>query len=131
MNLLLDTHIFLWYIANDARLDSGVRREIQQPENHVYLSAVSIWECLVKNRLGKLPLPAQPAEYLLLQRKRHLIDALSLDEGSVSQLAKLPDLHRDPFDRMLICQAIEHNLTLVTVDEAVKQYPVAVFQSIP
>nr|WP_295543361.1 type II toxin-antitoxin system VapC family toxin [uncultured Thiohalocapsa sp.] len=84
-------------------------------------------EALVKYRLGKLPLPASPHIYLPEQRRRHRIETLPLDEPSVARLAGLPDLHRDPFDRMLVCQALEHGLTLATVDPAVRAYPVPVW----
>lgn len=124
MNLLLDTHIFLWYLNNDPRLDPATQRAIRQPESRVWVSAISLWECLVKHRLGKLPLPDRPEEYLSRSRQRHGFDPLSLDEASVLRLGHLPDLHRDPFDRMLICQALEHDLVLVTEDEAIIQYPV-------
>jgi PIN domain nuclease of toxin-antitoxin system len=126
MRLLLDTHIFLWYITGDARLADEIRELIRQPENEVYLSVVSLWEVIVKYQLGKLPLPQPPEKYLPLQRERHLISSLPLNEASVSHLAKLPSLHRDPFDRMLICQAVEHGLTIVTVDEVISSYPVLV-----
>jgi PIN domain nuclease of toxin-antitoxin system len=93
----------------------------------VFLSPVSLWEALVKYRLGKLPLPENPEVYLPRQCRLHQIDSLPLDEASVQHLASLPDLHRDPFDRMLICQALEHGLTLATVDAAIKSYPVNTF----
>lgn len=128
MRLLLDTHVFLWYISKDRRLDPALERAIRQPENQVFLSSVSVWECLVKHQLGKLPLPAPSEDYLSFQRQRHAIETLAVDEASVRHLTKLPVLHRDPFDRMLICQAIEHALTLATVDRAITQYPVATFQ---
>lgn len=125
MKLLLDTHIFLWYIAARPSLNTDTRDLIRDPDHQVYLSPVSLWETLVKHRLGKLSLPEQPEIYLSRQRARHGIDSLALDEASVQRLASLPSYHRDPFDRMLICQALEHDLTLVTVDEAILQYPVA------
>ena len=84
---------------------------------------VSLWEALVKHRLGKLPLPYPPETYLPTQRIRHQMASLPLDEASVCQLATLPSVHRDPFDRMLICQAIEHVLTIVTVDPVFEAYP--------
>lgn len=124
MRLLLDTHIFLWYVGNDARLSKPTAAAIRNPDSHVYLSSVSIWECLVKSRLGKLPLPESPEIYLPRQRERHAISSLPLDEPSVCRLSSLPDLHRDPFDRMLICQALAHDLTLVTVDQAMQGYAV-------
>jgi len=127
MNLLLDTHIFLWYINGDKQLPSPMRRAIRNPHNAVYLSVVSLWEATIKFDLGKLPLPESPNTYIPRQRVRHLIASLPVNESDVKQLAKLPALHRDPFDRMLICQAIERQLTLVTVDDAICSYPVSVF----
>jgi len=127
MRLLLDTHVFLWFISGDERLPAGMRDSIRSSENEVHLSVISLWEALVKHQLGKLPLPQTPETYLPLQRDRHQIASLSLDEASVVRLADLPPFHRDPFDRMLICQAIQHALTIVTVDAAITQYPVATF----
>ena len=126
MKLLLDTHIFLWYIIGDIRLSDLVKNEIQSPANEVYLSVVSLWEVIVKYQIGKLSLPHPPEIYLPEQRDRHLIMSLMLDEVSVARLARLPSLHRDPFDRMLICQALEYGMTLATVDSAIKAYPVSV-----
>jgi len=126
MKLLLDTHIFLWFISGDGRLTDAMRESIRNPDNEVYLSVVSLWETIIKHQLGRLPLPQPPESYLPIQRERHQISSLSLDEASVSQLAKLPPIHRDPFDRMLICQAMEHDLTIVTVDDVVCNYPVLV-----
>jgi PIN domain nuclease of toxin-antitoxin system len=126
MRILLDTHIFLWFISGDTQLSTDVRDAIREPDNEIYLSAVSVWEVIVKYQLGKLPLPEHPETYLPKQRDRHQIASLSLDENSVVQLAELPPLHRDPFDRMLICQALQNGLTIATVDSAVRAYPVSV-----
>ena len=123
MRLLLDTHIFLWFISGDARLPGDWRESIRDADNDVCLSVVSLWEAVVKHRLGKLPLPHPPATYLPTQRVRHQIASLSLDEASVRHLAILPSVHRDPFDRMLVCQALEHGLTMVTVDPIFEGYP--------
>ncbi|MEB3231500.1 MAG: type II toxin-antitoxin system VapC family toxin [Leptolyngbyaceae bacterium] len=126
MNLLLDTHIFLWLITGNPRLDETVKTTIEQPENAVFLSVASVWECVIKQQLGKLPLPDDAAIYLSQQRENHFIDSLNIDEVSVSQLSQLPMLHRDPFDRILMGQALRYGLTLVTVDAAIKQYAVPV-----
>ena len=123
MRLLLDTHIFLWFISGDIRLSIDWRDSIQDPANEVYLSVVSLWEAIIKHALGKLPLPHSPESYLPAQRARHQIDSLSLDEASVRRLATMPPVHRDPFDRMLVCQATEHELTIVTVDDVFRAYP--------
>ncbi len=126
MRLLLDTHIFLWFISGDRRLPDTFIESIRNTDNEVYLSVVSNWEATIKYQLGKLPLPQPPETYLLIQRERHLIISLSLTEASVGQLGKLASIHRDPFDRMLICQALEHDLTILTVDDAIRAYPVKV-----
>ena len=119
MRLLLDTHIFLWFISADKRLKQGLTAAIRDPANDVYLSTVSVWEAIVKHQIGKLPLPQPPETYLPQQRVLHRISSLMVDEASVAQLGSLPSIHRDPFDRMLICQAIEHDLTFVTMDSAI------------
>lgn len=126
MRILLDTHIFLWFISGSNQLATDVRDAIRDPDNEVYLSAVSVWEAIVKYQLGKLPLPEHPETYLPKQRDLHQIVSLALDESSVVQLAKLPPLHRGPFDRMLICQALQNDLTIATVDTAVRAYSVNV-----
>lgn len=128
MKLLLDTHIFLWFISGDERLPESIKMHIQNSENEVYLSVVSLWESIVKNQIGKLALPQPAEQYLSVQRERHQIESLALDETSVSHLSKLPLIHRDPFDRMLICQSIEHGLTLVTTDDVMREYPVSILQ---
>ena len=122
MKILLDTHIFLWFISGDTMLSTDVRDIIRDPDNEVYLSVVSVWEAIVKYQLGKLPLPEPPDKFLPNQRQLHQIASLDLDEGSVTQLSKLPLLHRDPFDRMLISQALEKGLTLATVDREIRAY---------
>jgi PIN domain nuclease of toxin-antitoxin system len=123
MRLLLDTHIFLWYITGDQRVGAAVRATIEDSDV-AYLSVASIWEATIKYDLGKLPLPEPPHPWLSIQRKRHGIDSLAIDEESISRLSMLEAHHRDPFDRLLICQAIQHDLQIVTVDSAFARYPV-------
>lgn len=125
MRLLLDTHVFLWYISNDPKLPAPFVDAIREPSNDIYLSAVSIWEAVIKHGSGKLPLPAPPAEYLSRQREAHGISAPPIDEGAMTHLAALPSLHRDPFDRVLIAQALQHGLTIATVDSDIAAYRVA------
>ncbi len=125
MKLLLDTHIFLWYVTGDSQLPLHFRDTIRDPANQVFLSVVSLWETIVKHNLGKLPLPEPPEILLPTQRDRHQITNLSLDEASALQLARLPSFHRNPFDRMLICQALAHGLTLATLDSDIHAYPVS------
>jgi PIN domain nuclease of toxin-antitoxin system len=124
MRLLLDTHVFLWYILDDPQLPSVFRDAIGAPGNEVYLSVASVWEAVVKHALGKLPLPEAPATYLPRLRQAHRLLSLPIDEAALTFLAALPSLHQDPFDRILISQALQHGLTLLTVDDAVRSYPV-------
>jgi PIN domain nuclease of toxin-antitoxin system len=124
MKILLDTQIFLWYISGDSKLPVPVLHALRNPENLIYLSVVAVWEAVIKYQLGKLPLPHAPHIYLPEQRRLHQIASLLVDEASIAQLGKLPALHRDPFDRLMICQAIEHDLTFATADSTLMLYPV-------
>ena len=125
MRILLDTCEFLWLVSGDSKLSANFSTAIRDPNNQVFLSAVSFWEISVKHSLGKLPLPQPPAQFIPQQREQHLIASLALDEAAVAKLGALPVLHRDPFDRMLVCQAQAHDLTLVSSDPLIRQYPVA------
>ena len=125
MRILLDTCEFLWLVAGDSKLTASVASAVRDPQNEVFLSVVSFWEISLKHSLGKLPLPQSPDQFVPLQREKHFISALPLDEFAVAQLSSLPVLHRDPFDRMLICQAKAHGMTLASSDSLVRQYPVA------
>lgn len=124
MNILLDTCTFLWIVSGSAELSDTARRLFTDPGNDVYLSAASSWEIIVKNKLGKLPLPEPPHEFIKKWRVRHEIDPLSLDEAAVLQLSRLPDYHKDPFDRILICQAIAGSMVILTPDPRITRYPV-------
>lgn len=124
MKALLDTCTFLWIVAGDPALSKPARDAFCDPVNEVYLSAVSTWEITVKHAMGRLPLPEDPSTCVPRWRRDHGIDALPLDEDSTLHLARLPAMHRDPFDRMLICQAIVGGMVLLTPDQALMQYPV-------
>lgn len=124
MRLLLDTHVFLWSITADPKLPEAFRVATQDATNAVFLSSISVWEAVIKHGLGKLTLPALPATYLPQQRTAHGIAALPVDEEAMAYLAELPSIHRDPFDRLLIAQAMQHDLTLMTVDHVFSAYPV-------
>lgn len=124
MRVLLDTCTFLWIVAGAADLSRRARELFSDPGNTVRLSAVSGWEISVKHSLGRLPLPDPPGQFVPEMRERHGIEPLPLDEASALHLSLLPDLHRDPFDRMLICQALVHGLVLLTPDRLIQRYPV-------
>ncbi len=124
MRLLLDTCTFLWILADSPELSFGAVDLFTTPENEVFLSSVSTWEIAVKHSLGKLPLPEPPTEFVPSMRNAHGIESLSLDEEATLYTARLPSYHRDPFDRMLVCQAIVQDLVILTPDEGIRQYPV-------
>ena len=124
MKCLLDTCTFLWIIVGAKELSPAAKALFIDPANEMLLSVVSVWELSIKHALGKFPLPSPMDRFLLEQRERHGITVLPLHEGAVLHLHKLPRLHRDPFDRMLICQAIEHDCLLLTPDPLITQYPV-------
>ena len=125
MRILLDTHAFLWHLTNDPRLPATFLAAILDPAHEVYLSVASVWEAVVKYHTGKLPLPGPPDVFLPTERQAHGIASLGIDEGTMPHLAGLPPIHRDPFDRILVAQALQHGLTLATVDPAIATYPVA------
>jgi PIN domain nuclease of toxin-antitoxin system len=124
VRILLDTVTFLWAVIGAPELSNDARELFEDPENEIYLSSVSTWEIAIKHSLGKLPLPEAPAKFIPTHRKQHDINSLSLDEEATLYLTRLPVLHRDPFDRMLVCQAVVQHLVILTSDELINQYPV-------
>jgi len=122
MKILLDTHIFIWLIDEDNRLDSLGREEIKNPQNQIFLSVASVWECVIKYQIGKLNFPQSPDIYLPQKRKEYLIKSLPINEESLSHLRQLPLLHKDPFDRLLISQSLQDDLTIMTEDNAILAY---------
>lgn len=125
MILLLDTCTFLW-LAGGQPLSPAAAAAIRDPSNEVYLSAVSVWEIMTKYRNGRLPLPEPPDRLIPAERARRGVGALAFREEAALQAMRLPMLHRDPFDRMLIAQAIATSAVLVTPDPLVAQYPIRV-----
>jgi PIN domain nuclease of toxin-antitoxin system len=123
VKLLLDTCTFLWVIQGAPALSKRAAELFRAPDNEVYLSAASAWEIAVKHALGRLPLPEPPERFVPAMREAHGIAPLPIDEEAALHVSKLPALHRDPFDRVLVSQAIVHGLTLLTPDPLVTQYP--------
>lgn len=123
MKLLLDTHIFLWLINKDKQLKQEIIDIISNTDNEVFLSVVSVWECVIKYQLGKLRLVEPPEIYLPRKRKEYIIQSLNVDEESIKYLPTLPLLHKDPFDRLLICQSLQHQAKIITTDNSILKYP--------
>ena len=121
MRLLLDTHVALWAIADDPRLKALGRRLIEAPENVVTISAVSVWEIAIKHALGKGDMPISAAEAL-----RYFAEAgyvlLDITATHAAAVEALPRIHTDPFDRLLVAQALSEPLRLLTHDAAVVRY---------
>jgi PIN domain nuclease of toxin-antitoxin system len=119
MNYLLDTQIFLWWIAADRRLQKMLHGLIADPANRIWLSTASAWEMQIKSALGKLTTP----DDLEQQLATNGIEELPIHLRHVQTLRCLPSIHSDPFDRMLVAQSISDALVLITADPVVASYP--------
>jgi PIN domain nuclease of toxin-antitoxin system len=122
MRLLLDTHAWLWMIARPERLSAEARARLEDPGNELFLSAASAWEISIKYRLGKLELPEPPERLVPSRLARDGVIPLPVTVDHALRVAALPDLHRDPFDRLLVAQAQLEGLVLVTADPAIAAY---------
>jgi PIN domain nuclease of toxin-antitoxin system len=127
VKLLLDTCTFLWMALDAPELSTRAREAVLDEDNELYLSAASVWEICVKHALGRLPLPAQPQRFIIEQRNSCGVASLQVDEESALHVLRLPVAHGDPFDRMLVCQALVHGLTVVTPDPLIGGYPCRIY----
>jgi len=118
LRILLDTHLLLWWLGNAPSLSKQARALISEPENTVFVSAVSLWEIWLKESLGKLRLPAD----FEVKMAAEPFESLALSATHARQVALLPWHHRDPFDRMLVAQARAEKLILLTADDGVTPY---------
>ncbi|WP_293174702.1 type II toxin-antitoxin system VapC family toxin [Oceanithermus sp.] len=124
--LLLDTHAFLWWISDDPRLSPAAREAIADGASEVFLSAVSVWEMVIKMGLGRLELPEDLESFLARQLQVNGFRPLAMTLPHALAVRHLPDVHKDPFDRLLVAQAQHEELVLVSGDAAVHRYPVSV-----
>lgn len=124
MNLLLDTHTFLWFIDDDRRLSPAAAAQIEHPDARVRVSVVSAWEIAIKLSTGKLTLDRPLVQLWPESLAENDFEVLDVTSEHVMALAPLPLHHRDPFDRLLIAQAIAENLEIVSADSAFNAYPV-------
>ncbi len=123
-NYLIDTHIYIWLDANPNKLKRQWQEILANPNNEIYLSMASLWEMQIKYQLGKLELSMPLANLVEDLKTSGLYQILPIQENHILQLQNLPTIHKDPFDRMLIAQAMTENLTLMTDDEKIIQYPI-------
>lgn len=126
MRLLLDTHVFLWLDSADARMPVAVREACEDGANEVFLSLVSVWEMQIKTALGKMRPPVDPVSLAEAYLKNATLRALPIELAHIRELGGLSAKHGDPFDRLLVAQARQERLTLVTADRVMREYPVEV-----
>ncbi len=126
MKLLIDTCTFLWIASGSPRLSRAAADLFMNPDNQRYLSAASAWEIGIKYASGRLPLPQRPDLFVPSVRAASGILTLNVDEASAFRAGRLPALHADPFDRMLVAQAVVHGMTILTPDPGIEQYAVRV-----
>jgi len=124
MRTLLDTHTFLWFIAADSKLSTRAEQTIRQGNNELLLSVASAWEIAIKVGLGRLPIPEPLETFIPDQLRINRILLLSIEVAHTFGVARLPLHHRDPFDRLILAQAIAEDLPIVSGDAAFDAYPV-------
>jgi PIN domain nuclease of toxin-antitoxin system len=129
LRLLLDTHVWLWAIAEPHRLSASARNALLDETNELHLSAASAWEIAIKWRLGRLTLPEPPESFVPGRLVRDGIRSLPVEQHHALGVASLPAHHADPFDRLLVAQALAEGLTVVTADPAFDAYAVATLRS--
>lgn len=123
MRLLLDTHVFLWLLAEPDRLGDHMVT-VEDPSNELFLSAASSWEIAVKTQLGRLHLPEDPRRYVPERMRAIGAEPLPIEHNHALAVGELPPLHRDPFDRVLVAQARGLRLTILTADVNIARYDV-------
>lgn len=127
MRALLDTHTFLWWNLNAPELSDAVHDFIADGRNQIYFSAASAWEIAIKSAKGRLELPDTPAHYVTQRLAQHNFTPLPIQLSHTLAVYDLPDIHQDPFDRLLIVQSQLEGLLLLSADQAVAKYEVNVF----
>jgi PIN domain nuclease of toxin-antitoxin system len=126
MKLLLDTYAFIWWDSDPTQLSAPVLPALRDPANEVWLSVTSVWEMVIKAQLGKLALRL-PLAGIVTQQQANGLQVLPVTLAHTLAVERLPAIHKDPFDRMLIAQANVEGAELVSADRVVRQYPVRVF----
>lgn len=126
MRVLLDTHVFLWWITDDERLSPRARQVMVEGRNTLVLSAASGWEMAIKAQLGRLSVAGDFASFLSEQLALNGIDTLPVTMAHALHVYELPAHHRDPFDRLLVAQALLEGIPIVTADPEIARYPVEV-----
>lgn len=121
---LVDTHVWLWMLADPARIGVGALELIENSDVDLLLSAASAWEIAIKYRIGKLALPEQPSKYVPDRLRRSGTLSLAIEPAHALRTSELPNHHSDPFDRLLVAQAQILEIPIVTADDKIAQYDV-------
>lgn len=121
MRILIDTHILIWHLEDDQRLSSYHGYLIEDPVNSVFVSIASFWEIAIKLSLGKLSL-SRPLDDVIRATRNSTSIILPIEPEHTLQVARLPHLHKDPFDRMLVAQALTENISLISTDQILSDY---------
>ena len=126
MKYLLDTHAFLWFVSDDNKLSSRARAIIKDHNNEIYFSAASAWEISIKIRLGRLTMEEDLEPFIVAQLAENNFQTLAITIFHSSYTSKLPEIYKDPFDRMIIAQSKAENMSLISKDKNIKEYKVPV-----
>jgi len=122
MKILLDTNVLLWFISDNAKLNRDYKKLLENPENDVWVSIVSLWEITIKLNIGKLEIDENLETFFKVVTQDYGFSILQITENHLYQYLKLPLIHRDPFDRLIYSQAKAEKLTFLFTDEIFKQY---------
>jgi PIN domain nuclease of toxin-antitoxin system len=121
---MLDTHTFLWYITDSPQVSDKAREHIDDEQNQILLSAASVWEMAIKHSQGKLCLTMPFDVFVLLQLRMNDFRQLDIQRRHIDAVATLPFHHRDPFDRLLIAQAMVERISVLSANSALDAYPI-------
>lgn len=125
MNLLLDTHVLIWALENNPTLSENARSAIIDGHNEVFVSSATVWEISIKREMGKLLTPDNLSEEIDL----HRFTQLNINFDHAKLAGELPNVHKDPFDRMLVAQTIVEKLTLITRDKILAKYDISILEA--
>ena len=126
MRYLLDTHAFLWFVLDDKRISTKAKSIIEDSKNEIYFSAASAWEMSIKTKLGRLKLGGNLEAFIIEQLTANSFGPLTITITHALYTEKLPQIHKDPFDRIMISQSKLENLVLITGDKKIREYKVPI-----
>jgi PIN domain nuclease of toxin-antitoxin system len=129
VKILIDTHVLLWLATEPERISAVALEELEKDWNEILVSDATAWELQIKHQAGRLDLPKDPEFFFRECLEFYRLTTVAIDLKSIWRLGKLPLIHRDPFDRLLVAQAIHWGVPLVSADEEMKRYPVDVIEA--